>query len=570
MTYLKKFFSPILFLFTLFISNTWINLFINATNSEDFDKYYEYIKFYISSHDNLSYGQGVLYYFLVSLVYRRKIEFIDLENINYLLSSTVQNLNLYLYLFGLLGLILYFKVKKVPLSSIFFSLSFLNIFPIGMYMRSIMKPEILIFSLFTWVLYFAEKYFSSEKNKYIFYLIPFLTLIFNAKASTLGIVGIFLIFMIFQNKQTIKIKTFSIGLIMFTLCFVLIQYENYKITDSSFLNITEESEYQYTAGKNILFNINFLDIYYNPKLDFSYTEDIKSIHAESILNIVLMDSFGDHFRQFFDSNEQLSSQFRKKIFTDNSQINKRTFYYTGIFSIILINNLDHVRVYLSVFMALIFYALIFLNIYRDKEFRLTYSLPLIGIFILYLNGIGVPTQNYNPYTGDTFKAFYYSFVLVVVFTLLVLNLSKKYKKTFFIIFPIYVLMVFFIMGHPKSNSQYLSEKLITNNQFSIACELNNLIFFENEIIENIHTTGNINNTKSNCVLLNPEYKYSNTTLLENCKSDKRACRLYDTNNNIPLSLIEIFKIPIFSILNFLFVLFLSLNEIYKVYKLKNN
>ena len=86
MTYLKKFFSPILFLFTLFISNTWINLFINATNSEDFDKYYEYIKFYISSHDNLSYGQGVLYYFLVSLVYRRKIEFIDLENINYLLS----------------------------------------------------------------------------------------------------------------------------------------------------------------------------------------------------------------------------------------------------------------------------------------------------------------------------------------------------------------------------------------------------------------------------------------------------------------------------------------------------
>ena len=64
----------------------------------------------------------------------------------------------------------------------------------------------------------------------------------------------------------------------------------------------------------MLFNLNILDILKNPKLEFSYTENVKSIHADSIVNILLLDSFGDHFRQFFDSNEQLSSKFRKFIY----------------------------------------------------------------------------------------------------------------------------------------------------------------------------------------------------------------------------------------------------------------
>src|SRR5210317_1218458 len=115
MTILKKSFPPFLFIFTLFISNSWINLYINSVANEDFEKYYEYIKFFISDHENVKFGQGLIYYFLVTLFYRERFELIDLQNIDYILSSAVQNLNLIVYIFGSVGLVFYLKVKKLDL-----------------------------------------------------------------------------------------------------------------------------------------------------------------------------------------------------------------------------------------------------------------------------------------------------------------------------------------------------------------------------------------------------------------------------------------------------------------------
>ena len=115
MTILKKSLPPFLFIFTLFISNSWINLYINSVVNEDFEKYYEYIKFFISDHENIQYGQGLIYYFLVTLFYRERFELIDLQNIDYILSSAVQNLNFIVYIFGLVGLVFYLKVKKLDL-----------------------------------------------------------------------------------------------------------------------------------------------------------------------------------------------------------------------------------------------------------------------------------------------------------------------------------------------------------------------------------------------------------------------------------------------------------------------
>ena len=570
MTILKKSLPPFLFIFTLFISNSWINLYINSVVNQDFEKYYEYIKFFISDHENIQYGQGLIYYFLVTLFYRERFELIDLQNIDYILSSAVQNLNFIVYIFGLVGLVFYLKVKKLDLGIIFISLSFLNLFPLGMYMRATMKPEILIFSLLTWALYLIEQYFYTGHFKYIYFVIPFLILIFNAKASAIGVVGVFLLLLVFQNRKIIEIKPFALAVIIFLFGFVSIQYENYKVTNNSFLTITQELEYKNSANINVLLNLNILDILKNPKLEFSYTENVKSIHADSIVNILLLDSFGDHFRQFFDSNEQLSSKFRKSLFTDSYKTEKRTIFYDGIFSGTLANNLDYIRVYVSVFMTIIFYSLIILNIVKEKESRLIFSLPFIGIFILYLNSLGIPTQNYNPYTGDTFKPFYYSFVLVITFVTLVSNLLIKYKKTFFLLFPVYFLLIFFIIGHPKSNSQYLSETLINNNEYSIACELNNFLFFDNNILNNIHISGNINDTESDCDSNFPKQDYSNSELDIDCESNKKACRLIDLGNDYSQGLTTLKGIPIFSLINLLAIILISLNELLKIYKLKNN
>ena len=149
-----------------------------------------------------------------------------------------------------------------------------------------MKPEILIFSLLTWALYLIEQYFYTGQFKYVYFVIPFLILIFNAKASTIGIVGVFLLLLVFQNRKIIEIKPFALAVIIFLFGFVTIQYENYKVTNNSFLTITQELEYKNSANINVLFNLNILDILKNPKLEFSYTENVKSIHADSIVNIL--------------------------------------------------------------------------------------------------------------------------------------------------------------------------------------------------------------------------------------------------------------------------------------------
>ena len=63
---------------------------------------------------------------------------------------------------------------------------------------------------------------------------------------------------------------------------------------------------------------------------------------------------------------------------------------------------------------------------------------------------------------------------------------------------IFSLCIVFISGHPKVNSQSESERLVAVNEYSLFCEINNLLIFENKIINNIHKSGNIYNYESDC------------------------------------------------------------------------
>ena len=63
---------------------------------------------------------------------------------------------------------------------------------------------------------------------------------------------------------------------------------------------------------------------------------------------------------------------------------------------------------------------------------------------------------------------------------------------------IFSLCIIFISGHPKVNSQSESERLVAVNEYSLFCEINNLLIFENKIINNIHKSGNIYNYESDC------------------------------------------------------------------------
>ena len=59
-----------------------------------------------------------------------------------------------------------------------------------------------------------------------------------------------------------------------------------------------------------------------------------------------------------------------------------------------------------------------------------------------------------------------------------------------------MISIFFIGGHPKNNSQQLSEKLISWNEYSAVCEINNLIFYQNSVLNIFHRSGNENSIKA--------------------------------------------------------------------------
>ena len=52
----------------------------------------------------IDYGQGTIYYYLVSISLKRHLEIINVGNQESIISSAVQELNLFLFVIGLIGL----------------------------------------------------------------------------------------------------------------------------------------------------------------------------------------------------------------------------------------------------------------------------------------------------------------------------------------------------------------------------------------------------------------------------------------------------------------------------------
>ena len=60
-----------LLIFGIFITQNWINFFYLAPTNSDFDKYYDYINYFIGLDVVIDYGQGTFYYYLISPITRR-------------------------------------------------------------------------------------------------------------------------------------------------------------------------------------------------------------------------------------------------------------------------------------------------------------------------------------------------------------------------------------------------------------------------------------------------------------------------------------------------------------------
>ena len=496
MKLIKKYKFLLVLLISIFISQNWINLFYISSRNPDFSKYYDYINYFMGLNIEIDYGQNSLYYFLVTSLLKNKIEIITFGNLDFVISFSIQNLNLLLFIFSLFGFYQLLKEMNFKNNTIFVSLTLFCFFPQALIARALMKPEIFVLALFPWVIIFFERFLKNNSINELYKAIPFLILICNSKASAAGMTIVYLFFSYFEILKKLKLKNFINIFVSFLILFSLVQFENFKITN----NLVYDIEYDYKADKSIFYKIG-LDSVLKKPLWIDKTEiDNYNKNAQSMSNILILDTFGDYFDQFFGMD--FFKIERKSLFVsgDVERLNSnRQIGYNGPFSGYLVDQLEYVRKNVAVLLSLVFFtSMIIFGIKNNNNRKFIYFPLISGTIIMYFNAIGFPRNNFDPYKGDTFKAFYLFFLLSISFLYLSSHFFKKITKFKLLLGALFIISIFFIGGHPKENNQQISEGLIIRNEFSIFCEVNNILFFNNRLLDFVHTSGNISSIKSDC------------------------------------------------------------------------
>ena len=252
---------------------------------------------------------------------------------------------------------------------------------------------------------------------------------------------------------------------------------------------------------------------------------------------------------YWNKDSSLFKKHRKEIFLESKgtewvefDLKNRHIYFEGNISKILIDS----RLWLSRLLGVIFYCSLLYCLFKDKKYKSMYIGPFIGMFVLYINALGFPENNFDPYTADTFKVFYYSpfIILTTIFVLLYFYSYRWFKSVviFVIISSIY------ICGFPKQDSaQYYSE-LVQSNVSNPLCELNKLVI--NDIPRNSDC---LDQELEFCnLLVNPGIDSGNISsfMIENkyCSTPKST-----TNTNQSFT-----KLPVLNMLYFLYILIFSI------------
>jgi hypothetical protein len=87
-----------------------------------------------------------------------------------------------------------------------------------------------------------------------------------------------------------------------------------------------------------------------------------------------------------------------------------------------------------------------------------------------LSALGFPENNFDPETGDTFKAYYYSFLSILALSLVLQNYVKNKSLSFFKI-TIYISVILFLIGFPMENNTYLDNQLYVQNSYTLTCSM---------------------------------------------------------------------------------------------------
>jgi hypothetical protein len=470
-------FYVIVVLLSFYISSLISYLTYDIMNSPDFAKYIQYFNYYADTIDSTNLEQGNLYFFL------NYVLFLIFENINNLSPETNINLSVHLinnlfFLFGIWSLFLFLKQKNFQLKNICMTLSLLCFLPISFHIRGTLKPEILAFTLLSWILYYFSNY-KINKNKLIFFKITLLSaILFTTKSSIAVIVGtVFLVELMINYRELFNRKNLSYILLLFSITSVLL-IENYFINDQFITQVTHEEKYNNKASFEFLYNFNEDEFYDNP---------IKYSHYDSFLALTFFDTFGDIFGNYFNSEYSELNIERKEflILRDvndtqkiprlqyEKEIKKFTFFANFEKIDLQVSTIDNLRNLYGFFLSLLFYSLLILQSFLyNKKWKVILLSPFFGIFFVVISALGIFGNNFDPNIGDSVKVFYFSFLLLLAFPIsfcLLLEYIKKGTKTLTIVL---LILFLFILGFPHAYGQETQDAFLSKNSKLVTCEIN--------------------------------------------------------------------------------------------------
>lgn len=478
-----------LLILNIFVVFQVSNFFYLTTESPDYFHLSNYLKYGFGEIESTNRDLGLAYFNLTNIFISFQSNILTFTNINHFIHNGVLALNTSLYCLGLLGLYKYLINKKFQKNDILWAFCVVTFFPQTINMINTMKPEVLAFSLITWVLYFIENYLDTENTLYLILSLLPLSLILTSKSSILFLSLGLLTILFFNNfYKFFKLINLSYFVLLFFLMGLLL-FENYKVNNFSIfqhVSSSNDGAYENIANFKILYNINLRHLITLPFSNF---------HADSLIGIVLLDTFGDYFNFWAYNDESL--------FVVNKKIIEPFWFIT------------HYSQFISIIFTTMLYYFLFKFSKRYKNFSHVLLAPIFAIFLLTINSFGIPIKNYNPITSDTFKTHYYSFLLVISFCVVILILFKNNSKLRPIVLVLIIVSTAYLYGFPKVAGAEYDEYLESKNSVTLFCSFNSVIIdgFERSKCSNFayqvcSISKIINNTQSTQVSENISLNYS--------------------------------------------------------------
>ena len=491
---LKVKYFLILFLITLiYITFSITNIYFNALAGADNFKYFQNI-LYIYEESTTTYdNQGLLYYFFVaSLLSLRTSSFNYNQDINtifqndsVLLSETILLTNLIIFVFGLVGFYFIMEKLNVGKNKSLVILIVMVCFPSLYYLRLNMKPEILAFALIPWIFYFLESFLESKRNILLVNISILLSILVLSKGSIAAMVLACLFTRFIINYKLFSSKQILIGFGSLLIALSLITIENNILGIGNLLERNPEPNYNFKAPSNIIYNLDAERLLKDPK---------KNYHRDSLIGITLIDLTGDYFELNWKEDSVLFSKNIKPLIVSRDREldneNLKLFNLDAELKNIVYSGpgpkyTKYYLRYLNLLISIFFIFLTFKYFFKEKKVNKVYLIfPFIGIFVLLINTVfGIPQNNFDPSFGDTYKVFYYSFLIPFSIIVVLKNISiKNFKNIMFVLF--FLLFTFVNLGFPKSNNENLDIEIKESIENTIFCELNKNIV-ENSFITEI-------------------------------------------------------------------------------------